>query len=487
MKKSKKNKLLKIAAFVFILFILAISSQANLRKSLAGRFLSSGNYYFNGGAYDLAKAESRYKLALFFDSKLPSAHYQLGRIYFVEGNFNEARNQIDIELASYPDNLRPYYVRGLIDGYSADFEASIDDFTKFNAWAPREWAGYNDLAWAYHQNENYNKAKEITLAGLNLFPHNVWLLNGLGASQLALEDFSSARSTLDKVADLSDNITVSDWVRAYPGNDPADAQNKLEEFRNNVSTNLALAQNDISIGGFFADACASCAPTHYNCAEGVLGYAEEYASEWQWWCNSSHPEHPNVLCVEVKPVDCGACGSCADSRYKWCTGGAYGSGQCTYFPECDCFPNDCANYICTTQTCWNGCYNESGKLNCCTSSCGACSAPCGPGTQTCTATDCSTYSQACNNGPCTCTPGCGACSVPCGGGTQTCTAANCSTYSQACNPQACICTPSCGACSVPCGGGTQTCTAADCSTYSQACNPQACSGSSGTIWKEVVP
>lgn len=56
-------------------------------------------------------------------------------------------------------------------------------------------------------------------------------------------------------------------------------------------------------------------------------------------------------------------------------------------------------------------------------SCGTCSALCGPGTQSCT-DGCDTWDQACNNGPC-CTPVNGswgivsACSKSCGGGTQT--------------------------------------------------------------------
>ena len=37
---------------------------------------------------------------------------------------------------------------------------------------------------------------------------------------------------------------------------------------------------------------------------------------------------------------CNECGSCADSRYRWCTGGPYGSGECVDF-TCDCRPELC--------------------------------------------------------------------------------------------------------------------------------------------------
>ncbi|MEK7521159.1 MAG: hypothetical protein AAB560_03740, partial [Patescibacteria group bacterium] len=45
---------------------------------------------------------------------------------------------------------------------------------------------------------------------------------------------------------------------------------------------------------------------------------------------------------EIAPPaeSCDACASCGDSRYRWCTGGQYGSGQCVDF-TCDCRPDLC--------------------------------------------------------------------------------------------------------------------------------------------------
>lgn len=99
-----------------------------------------------------------------------------------------------------------------------------------------------------------------------------------------------------------------------------------------------------------------------------------------------------------------------------------GNGKCDTGENCSTCSNDCkcsSGYNCVSGTC---------VAPSCTASCGPCSVPCGGGSQTCTKTDCSTYTQSCNTQPC-CAPvnggwsgwTCGPCSAPCGGGTQTCT------------------------------------------------------------------
>ncbi|MEK7143991.1 MAG: hypothetical protein AAB820_01525, partial [Patescibacteria group bacterium] len=42
----------------------------------------------------------------------------------------------------------------------------------------------------------------------------------------------------------------------------------------------------------------------------------------------------------ASPESCDECGSCADSRYRWCEGGQYGAGNCVDF-TCDCRPDLC--------------------------------------------------------------------------------------------------------------------------------------------------
>src|SRR3989344_2414193 len=68
-----------------------------------------GNYYFNGGEYDLNKAEQAYKKAVAKDSVIFWGHYQLARIYFVQGKYDEAVQEADKELEGNPENLRALY------------------------------------------------------------------------------------------------------------------------------------------------------------------------------------------------------------------------------------------------------------------------------------------------------------------------------------------------------------------------------------------
>lgn len=41
-----------------------------------------------------------------------------------------------------------------------------------------------------------------------------------------------------------------------------------------------------------------------------------------------------------QPENCNECASCGDSRYRWCEGGQYGTGDCVDF-TCDCRPDLC--------------------------------------------------------------------------------------------------------------------------------------------------
>ncbi len=59
-----------------------------------------GNYYFGGEAHDTTKAENYFRETLELDPLLQGPHYQLARIYFVQGDFYDATREINKELAS---------------------------------------------------------------------------------------------------------------------------------------------------------------------------------------------------------------------------------------------------------------------------------------------------------------------------------------------------------------------------------------------------
>jgi len=210
-----------------------------------------GNYHFGGGAYDLAVAERAYRRAVAIDPKVLWGHYQIARIIFVKGDFEGALNEINAELAANPENLRSLYVRGLVYGYRGgpdDLALAEADFRRFTEWAPKEWAGYNDLAWIQSKEAKYREARNTIQAALENVPDgkkNPWLWNAKGVAELNLEKYREAEASFKKAAALAELLTLADWRKAYPGNSPASAEAGLRAFKNAIAENLERAESHL--------------------------------------------------------------------------------------------------------------------------------------------------------------------------------------------------------------------------------------------------
>ncbi|HEY4523982.1 MAG TPA: tetratricopeptide repeat protein [Candidatus Paceibacterota bacterium] len=206
-----------------------------------------GNYYFNGGAYDLKIAERAYKKALSIKPDILWGHYQLARIYFVYGDFEGALAETGLELAANPENLRTLYVRGLIYGYRGrpgDLLLAEADFRRFTLWAPSEWAGYNDLAWILSKEAKYQDAKDamlVALARVADAEKNPWLWNAKGVAELNLGEYKKAAESFGRALALAEGLTEADWRRSYPGNNPGGAEAGLSAFKEAIQSNLARA------------------------------------------------------------------------------------------------------------------------------------------------------------------------------------------------------------------------------------------------------
>jgi len=211
-----------------------------------------GNYYFNGGAYDLARAKKAYEKTLRVDSKILWGHYQLGRIYFVEGKFDSALEEIERELEANPENLRSLYVRGLIYGYrgqAGDLAKAEADFQRFTQWIPGEWGGYNDLAWILVKSGKYEESKNAILRAFENVPNgreNPWLWNSLGVAFLNMGKGNEAKVAFENALRYSEGITETEWRKAYPGNNPASAGEGPQAFRNAIEENLRRAGVGVS-------------------------------------------------------------------------------------------------------------------------------------------------------------------------------------------------------------------------------------------------
>jgi len=223
-----------------------------LNQSDADLAMLVGSYHFNGviggGEYNLDIAEKAYKKAVSINPKILWGHYQLARIYFVKGDYSYALKEVNKELEANPENIRSLYVRGLIYGYReqvGDLDKSEADFWRFTEWAPKEWAGYNDLAWILSKKMKYLEAeKTINLAFKEISGsrNNPWLWNALGVAQLNLKKYSVASDSFKKAKELASKLTIEDWRRSYPGNDPKSYSEGLSAFIKAIEKNLKRSQ-----------------------------------------------------------------------------------------------------------------------------------------------------------------------------------------------------------------------------------------------------
>jgi len=223
-----------------------------LDRSNAELAMFIGSYHFNGviggGEYNPDIALKAYRKAVSINPKILWGHYQLARIYFVKGDFDLALEEINKELEANPENLRSLYVRGLIYGYRnqfGDLELAENDFRRFTSWAPSEWAGYNDLAWILSKEGKYKEAeKELGRAFENVSEgrKNPWLVTALGVAELNLKKYSRAVDSFKTAKELAEKLTIEEWRRSYPGNNPATSSEGLSAFLQAIDENLRRAE-----------------------------------------------------------------------------------------------------------------------------------------------------------------------------------------------------------------------------------------------------
>lgn len=216
-----------------------------LNRDDANLAFTMGDYYFGGVTYDLDKAIGAYNLAVKLESNILWGHYQLARIYFVEGDQTKATQEINAELAANPANLRSLYVRGLIEDGQGNLLAAEADFTRFVAWAPSEWGGYNDLSYVQAEEGKYAQSEATINQALKNIPGAKdipWLWNSLGLAQLNELHYREAQTSFQKALTLAKQITPIEWHRAYSGNDPAVTVQSIANFKNAIQANILTSQ-----------------------------------------------------------------------------------------------------------------------------------------------------------------------------------------------------------------------------------------------------
>lgn len=111
--------------------------------------------------YDINRASYFLLRAAAIDPYYPYLNHQLARVAFLKSEFDLALARIDVEIEHHgSEHHNSYYIRGLIEGYSGRYAASIADYETYLRFDPRNWAAMNDLAWVLLKNERYKKSPE---------------------------------------------------------------------------------------------------------------------------------------------------------------------------------------------------------------------------------------------------------------------------------------------------------------------------------------
>jgi len=110
-----------------------------------------------------------------------------------------------------------------------------------------------DLCWVYINNGKYQEAVDTTTEGLKSNPDQVWLLSNEGLALYKLKNFEEAKGVLEKDKESAKKITPEDWKVAYPGNDPAGAEEGVRDVKAAISYNLALVYKNLNETGKYLD------------------------------------------------------------------------------------------------------------------------------------------------------------------------------------------------------------------------------------------
>jgi tetratricopeptide (TPR) repeat protein len=222
-----------------------------------------GEFHFNVDgnspqAYDLEKARLAFEEAVAVN---PRGHnllwFQLGRVYFLQGRPDAALRAFERQREFFGDTVvAVYYAEGLVYAYKAHrsnsehyWERAVSSFQRFIELQPHSpWARVN-LAWVYFSRGMFEEMLPPLEEGLRFFPEQPWLLNLYGLALLntgkpeeAVETFKTARAAAAA-------LTVEDWGRAHPGNDPRQWERGLLEFRFAIDNNLFSAKEKATVGG----------------------------------------------------------------------------------------------------------------------------------------------------------------------------------------------------------------------------------------------
>ena len=189
--------------------------------------------------YDIVRAQYFFEKASRIDPNTPFVFHELARIAFLHGNYPLAIRLINTQIEMHGDSgPNSYYIRALIEGFSRQYDASVNDYRHYLHFDPTNWAANNDYAWVLLKAGRARESAAAAATGLKFNPGNPWLLN---TSAIALYEIGlkqSARDEARAALRAAAKVTTDDWLKAYPGNDPRVAADGVAAFQEATIRNM---------------------------------------------------------------------------------------------------------------------------------------------------------------------------------------------------------------------------------------------------------
>jgi predicted Zn-dependent protease len=129
-------------------------------------------------------------------------------------------------------------MRGLIEGYLNDYEASVRDYKEYVSREPSRWEGRTDYAWALIKTGNFAEAADVIDTGLRADPSNPWLLSMRATIFYEQGAYTDALAAARIAKSAVEGITEEMWLKAYPGNAPEVASTGIQTLREAARANL---------------------------------------------------------------------------------------------------------------------------------------------------------------------------------------------------------------------------------------------------------
>jgi tetratricopeptide (TPR) repeat protein len=121
----------------------------------------------------LPEAAEEFKKAIALDERFPRAHYYLGITYLLdEGQkkIPDALEQFKIEVAANPDEFFANYYLGVVHNFQRQWDLAIDSLRKASSIQPNNPDPYFQLAQAYQELNDHEKAIEVLNKTIALNP-----------------------------------------------------------------------------------------------------------------------------------------------------------------------------------------------------------------------------------------------------------------------------------------------------------------------------